>query len=119
MGSPSTSPPRSCTTGIGLRFYQTRPVDQTAQRLPVRKHAEDAAGVNETEAGAELTRAPAETMEQAGEGLGRVDGIEDDTLQTGHLQHRLQLFGAHTRPPHSLIAVEDLDLVGRLHGQTV
>src|SRR3989442_2084981 len=119
MGSPSTSPPRSCTTGMGLRFYQTRPVDQAAQRFPEGKHAEDAAGVDETYAGPELAWAAPQTVEEPAEGLGRVDGIEDDALETGQMQHGLELFRTDVCAPHPLIAVEHMDLAGRFHGQPV
>src|SRR5436305_1366741 len=101
-----------------LRFYQAA-AETPAQEAPEREEAEDPARVDEAHAGAERLRLPVEPVEQSGERLRRVDGIEDDTLRARKAHDRVELLRAHLPAPRALVAVEQPDLRRRLDGERV
>src|SRR3989454_6112760 len=102
-----------------LRFYQTASAEHPAQWTPVREETENAARVDEADARAELARIATDPVEERREGLGGVDGIEHDPLEPRDPHDRLQRLGAHLGAPRPLVAVEEPDLAGRLHGKAV
>src|SRR2546422_10725972 len=102
-----------------LRFYQTASAEHPAQWTPEREETENAARVDEADAPAELARIAADPVEERREGLGGVDWIEYDPLEPRDPHDRVQRLGAHLRAPRPLVAVEEPDLAGRLHGKTV
>src|SRR5881397_4081599 len=85
-----------------LRFYQTASAEHPAQWTPEREETENAARVDEADAPAELARIAADPVEEP---------------RDPH--DRLQRLGAHLGAPRTLVAVEEPDLAGRLHGKAV
>src|SRR2546421_12252279 len=102
---------------MGLRFYQTVSVDEAAERRAIREDAEDAAGMHEADATPERARGAPERVEESGECLGRVHGVEDDAFEPGQLEHRVELVLAYGRAPDPLVAVEQSHLGRRPHGE--
>src|SRR5438270_382989 len=84
---------------MGLGFYQTVSVDEAAQRRAIREDAEDAAGMHEADAPPERARGAPERVEESGECLGRVHGVENDAFEPGQLEHRVELILAYGRAP--------------------
>src|SRR2546429_5623861 len=102
---------------MGLRFDQTVSVDEAAERRAIREDAEDAAGMHEADATPERARGAPERVEESGECLGRVHGVEDDAFEPGQLEHRVELVLASGGAPDPLVAVEQSHLGRRPHGE--
>src|SRR5258708_13958593 len=102
---------------MGPGFYQTVSVDEAAERRAIREDAEYAASMHEADATPERAGGAPERVEESGECLGRVHGVEDDAFEPGQLEHRVELVLAHGRAPDPLVAVEQSHLGRRPHGE--
>src|SRR5215813_9792440 len=102
---------------MGLGFYQTVSIDEATQRRAIREDAEDAAGVYEAHSTPQRARVPSQCVEEPGEGLGGVHGIEHDALESRQLQHHVELFATDGGTSDSLIAIEKPDFGRRPHGE--
>src|SRR5881628_3553587 len=102
---------------MGLGFYQTVSVDEAAERRAIREDAEHAAGMHEADATPQRARVAPERVEESGEGLGGVHGVEHDALEPRQFQHGVELVLPHGRAPDALVSVEQPHLRRRPHGE--